>query len=136
MKHLILVSLFSGILFTGLACPSASLDAAGTARATPDVHSGTVAGNAETLNKYASISPDEAYRRISGGERVVLLDVRTPEEFAAKRIPGSILIPVEPVDMVSGNVEVAIPDKNAAVFIYCRSGRRSVDAARILVRLI
>lgn len=81
------------------------------------------------------ITPEAARKRLDSGEKVVLLDVRTPAEHAGKRIPGSILLPIEPVDELSGGVEKAIPDKTATVFVYCRSGRRSAKAAEIMLRL-
>ena len=81
------------------------------------------------------ITPEEAKKRIDSGEKVVLLDVRTPAEHVETRIPGSVLLPVQPEDQVTGGAEKAIADKNAVVFVYCRSGRRSGIAAEILVGL-
>ena len=53
---------------------------------------------------------------------VVILDVRTPGEFAAGHIAGAINIDVE-----SGNFEsdIAGLDKNTTYAVYCHSGRRS-----------
>lgn len=93
------------------------------------------APNTPSPATYGSISPAEAKRRLASEKGIVLLDVRTPGEYETQKIPGSILIPVEPVDMITAGVQTAIPNKNTPVFIYCRSGRRSVDAAKILVKL-
>ena len=57
----------------------------------------------------------------------VLLDVRTPEEYAAGHVPGSRNIPL---DRISG----ARLDKGAPLFVYCRSGARSGQACAILTR--
>ncbi len=81
------------------------------------------------------IAPDEVVALRGAGEKFVLLDVRTPEEHAAKRIPGSLLLPVEPVDEVTPMAKTFIPNKKTMIVVYCRSGRRSADAAKILVGL-
>jgi rhodanese-related sulfurtransferase len=58
-----------------------------------------------------------------------LIDVRTPEEFKEGHLPGAILIDIkEPdFDKVILNLDAEQP-----VFVYCRSGRRSLKAAKIL----
>ena len=62
----------------------------------------------------------------------VILDVRTPEEFAAGHIPNAINIPNETI----GASEIsALPDKDQLILVYCRSGRRSKEAAQKLVSL-
>lgn len=145
MKHLVLTFLLLSIFFPGLTQVSSSLDYSIPAPSTSSAPSNPFLNNIGTRNMslasdvaqrdYKHISPEDAYKRINNGENIVLLDVRTLEEFAARRIPGSILIPIEPVDMVSKDVERIILDKNIPVFIYCRSGRRSVDAAKVLVKI-
>ena len=57
----------------------------------------------------------------------VLLDVRTPEEYAAGHVPGSRNIPL---DRIGG----AQLDKSAPLFVYCRSGARSGQACAILTQ--
>ena len=59
-------------------------------------------------------------------KNVIVLDVRTPEEFAQGRIANSINI-----DVLSDYfmADIAGLDKDAQYAIYCRSGKRSVDAA-------
>ncbi len=81
---------------------------------------------------YSHISPAEAKNRLDSEAGIVLLDVRTPEEYAVIRIPGSILIPVE---IIEEEALSRLPDRSAPVFIYCRSGRRSITAAEILLNL-
>lgn len=75
------------------------------------------------------ISPIEARIRLKNERGIVLLDVRTPGEYFAKHIPGSVLIPL---DVLSKMVESRIPDKNTTIFVYCGSGKRSAEAAGIL----
>ncbi len=81
---------------------------------------------------YRNISPEEAHQRLQTGDEVVLLDVRTPAEHEELRIPGSLLIPL---DVLEVEAPEQIPDQDAPILIYCRSGRRSMDAAEILIGL-
>jgi len=62
----------------------------------------------------------------------ILLDVRTEEEYRDQRIDGSVLIPV---DEISIRAEAELPDKDATILVYCRSGRRSASAAEELAAL-
>ncbi|MGI6715678.1 MAG: rhodanese-like domain-containing protein [Eubacteriales bacterium] len=55
----------------------------------------------------------------------LLVDVRTPQEYAAGHIPGSINIPLERIL----DIKNVIGDKNTPLYVYCRSGRRSSQAA-------
>jgi rhodanese-related sulfurtransferase len=58
--------------------------------------------------------------------------VRTEEEFIEQRIPGAKLIPDTEV---TSRAASELSDKNALVLVYCRSGRRSADAAKELVAM-
>ena len=62
----------------------------------------------------------------------VILDVRTPEEFAQKHIPGAVNVPNEEI----GDDEIEeIPDKEQLILVYCRSGNRSKQASGKLAAL-
>lgn len=63
-------------------------------------------------------------------EGILLLDVRTPEEFEALHIPGALLIPVQELENRIGEIEEF---KEAQVYVYCRSGNRSRTASQILL---
>lgn len=85
-----------------------------------------------TNNTYRQISMDEAAAMMKQESDYVVLDVRTPAEFAEKHIPNAINVPNENI----GTDEVsALPDKNQLIMVYCRSGRRSKEAAEKLVKL-
>lgn len=62
----------------------------------------------------------------------VLLDVRTEQEYKENRIPGAILIPDYEL---AERAEAELPDKRQVIFVYCRSGRRSETAAKLLVEM-
>ena len=57
---------------------------------------------------------------------VVVLDVRTPEEFNSGHIPSAINIDIYS-DYFNSDIEAL--DKSKSYAVYCRSGKRSVDAS-------
>lgn len=58
----------------------------------------------------------------------VLLDVRTPEEYAEGHIPGGRNVPLQRLDAV----ESAVKSKDTPLFVYCLSGARSRQAVSML----
>ena len=90
------------------------------------------AGAGNQTNSYRQISMDEAVAMMAEESGYIILDVRTPEEFAEKHIPNAINVPNETI----GTDEIsALPDKDQLIMVYCRSGRRSKEAAEKLVKL-
>jgi rhodanese-related sulfurtransferase len=79
---------------------------------------------------YTSQSADEFATTISSTPGVVVLDVRTPGEFAAGHLPNAINIDVEGG---SFDEQIASLDKNATYAVYCHSGRRSGIASTTMV---
>ncbi len=78
------------------------------------------------------ISTDEAIAMMEEKNNYIILDVRTPEEFADKHIPDAINIPNETI----GTEEIPeLPDKEQLILVYCRSGNRSKQASDKLVNL-
>ena len=75
------------------------------------------------------ISGDDAKKLYNSGRSVILLDVRNQDEFDAKNIPDSILIPLPEL----GDRLSELPDKNAYIILFCRTGRRTALAAEILI---
>ncbi len=82
--------------------------------------------------KMKKISPEAAKEQMDKNKNSILLDVRTEEEYEEIHIPESILIPL---DTLEASAEEQMIDKSIPIFIYCRSGRRSVTAAQILLEL-
>jgi len=86
----------------------------------------------EPETTYRQINMDEAIAMMEEESNYIILDVRTPEEFADKHIPGAINIPNETI----GTVELPeLPDKEQLILVYCRSGNRSKQASEKLVAL-
>ena len=79
---------------------------------------------------YTRISPEQAKQRIDSGDAITLVDVRTQSEYDARHIPGAILIPNETIDTEKPE---SLPDLDAEILVYCRSGARSRQASQKLV---
>jgi len=92
------------------------------------------AAQPETSQKaeYHSITPEKAKNIMDNGDPYILVDVRTESEYKGGHIKNAKLIP---------NTEIAdkaateLPDKNALIIVYCRSGARSAGAANALVKM-
>lgn len=84
-----------------------------------------------------TISMEQVHENLKKDKSIVFLDVRTPEEYAAKSIPGTLLVPIDRQDASDFMVKVAqaIPDKNTTVYVFCRSGNRSGMAARKMLEM-
>lgn len=92
---------------------------------------GCASSNNQT-NIYRRISMDEAVTMMEQESGYIILDVRTPEEYAEKHIPNAINVPNENI----GTDEISqLSDKDQLIMVYCRSGRRSKEAAEKLVKL-
>lgn len=63
---------------------------------------------------------------------VIWIDVRSKEEFDAGHLPGAIHIPHSEI---AARISEVTQDKNAAIALYCRSGRRSGLAEQALQQL-
>ena len=60
----------------------------------------------------------------------VLLDVRTEEEYGIEHAAGAVLLPQEDLEtMDEGDILDVLPDLDAPVLLYCRTGRRAALAA-------
>jgi len=79
---------------------------------------------------YRKISAGEAYQMMRNTSEYILLDVRSLEEFTEKHISGAALIPD---NEIVNRAAKELPDKNALILVYCRSGARSAKAANELV---
>ena len=81
---------------------------------------------------YRQVSSEEAQRMMAEETGYLIVDVRTLEEYEERHILGAMNIPNESI----GEEEIAqLPDKNQLIFVYCRGGRRSKEAAEKLVKL-
>jgi len=81
---------------------------------------------------YQKISAEDAKMIMFGKDPFILLDVRSDEEYREQRIVGAELLPV---GEIKDKAASQLPDKNATIIVYCRSGARSAQAAQTLIDL-
>lgn len=81
---------------------------------------------------YTSITMEEAKDIFQNSGDYIILDVRRADEFAEGHIPGAINFANE--DILQDKPEV-LPDLEQTIYVYCRSGRRSKEAADKLVQM-
>lgn len=82
-------------------------------------------GEGDTV-KYTSITMKEAKEIFETDGDYIILDVRRADEFADGHIPGAINVANEDI---TDERPQELPDKNQTIYVYCRSGNRSKQAA-------
>ena len=85
-----------------------------------------------TKNTYTQITQAEAKNIIDTQQGYIILDVREDYEFADGHIPGAVLLPNGDI---TTKAESVLTDKSQLILVYCRSGRRSKEAAKKLADL-
>ena len=82
------------------------------------------------LMEFAGGTPAEKGRMARGlveAGKAVIVDVRTPEEFAAAHLPGALNLPVGELPARLGELP-----RGKVLVLYCRSGARSASAEQVL----
>ena len=75
-----------------------------------------------------NVSPDEAEKLLKDNPKVVVLDVRTPEEFAKGHIAGAKNVDFKAADFAE---KVSALDKGKTYLVHCGSGRRSTKSLEV-----
>lgn len=78
---------------------------------------------------YKNVNIEKAIKLVNSSTNIVILDVRTREEYLSGNIPNAINIDVLSQDFKS---KIDMLDKNKEYLIYCRSGNRSSIASSIM----
>lgn len=81
---------------------------------------------------FQTINASQAKEMIDQNPNVIILDVRTNEEYLEGHIENATLLPY---DTIAQQAKVTLPDTSSTILVYCRSGRRSSIAAQSLVDL-
>jgi phage shock protein E len=97
---------------------------AGCAAGTP-----TLAAGGSTLQ---TVDSGAAAQLVAEREDLVVVDVRTPGEFASGHLAGAVLLDIQD-DAFRSQLEAL--DRDAAYLVYCRSGNRSAQAVRVMAEL-
>ena len=79
--------------------------------------------------EYKKITSDEAKKMIET-QKVIVVDVRTLKEYTEGHIPNAISVPLETIE---NKAEAKLKNKDDLILVYCRSGRRSREAALKLI---
>ena len=91
-----------------------------------------VPSESAALGVYQTIDAEEAKRMMDDSVSFVLVDVRTKEEYMEAHIEGALLLPNEEIETSAADI---LTDKGATILVYCRSGRRSAEAAKKLAEM-
>ena len=83
----------------------------------------------EKKAEYKKITSDEA-KKMMETQKVIVVDVRTLEEYNEGHIPNAISVPLETIE---NEAETKLKNKDDLILVYCRSGRRSREAALRLI---
>ena len=83
----------------------------------PKAAEGTQAVQTQTAAAYKTLTPQQAKQRMEQNDKIVVLDVRTQEEL---------------IEAKSEEVAKVLPDKDAEILVYCRSGKRAHRASQAL----
>lgn len=81
---------------------------------------------------YIKLTPEQAKEIIDTEDDIIILDVRTQEEFDTGHIEGAILLPNTDI---RDKAEATLKDKDQTILVYCRSGNRSQMAAAELISM-
>ncbi len=109
-----------------LAVLTASVCAEEPKPATPPVKIGIVA---KPILSAKNVSVDEAAKLIAETKDLIVLDVRTPEEYDAGHIKGAVNLSSIDLEFIKS---VAALNQSKQVLIHCASGRRSHNALEAL----
>lgn len=111
--------------------PATTTAAAGESTAAAAA-STTAAGEATSQKaEYIKITSSEA-KTLMDSETVIVLDVRTQAEYDGGHIKDAVLLDSGDV---SAKAATVLPDKNAIILVYCRSGNRSATASKLLIEM-
>lgn len=83
------------------------------------------------MANYKQITQKQAKKMMEEQENIVILDVRTEQEYSLGHIKDAIVIPVETIQ----EAKKQLLDKEQVILVYCRSGHRSKAAAMALAEM-
>lgn len=86
----------------------------------------------EAKQKVCEISVADAKAKIDSGASLIILDVREPSEFKKGHVPKATNIPR---GLLEFKVTKAIPNKDAKILAYCKTGGRSCLACSTLLEM-
>jgi rhodanese-related sulfurtransferase len=130
-KYLFATILIFFVAFTLVGCKSDTINSPESST-NNDLNSTSETTPTSSAGIITKITAKQAKEMIDSSTELIVLDVRTQEEYDETHIEGAILIPDYEIDT---QAEELITDKNATLLVYCRSGRRSALASQTLYEL-
>ena len=118
------------LLLAAVLLLAACTPAAGSASAGSSIAASSSGSSAAATSQ--KITAEEAQQMLQDQPGAILLDVRTQEEYDTQHIEGATLLTDS--DIASRAADV-LPDKDAVILVYCRSGRRSAASSQQLAEL-
>ncbi len=82
------------------------------------------------MSEIKKVTFEEAKEILDTRPESIMLDVREEEEYITGHAVDAVLFPVDDIDYTTASI--ILPEKNTPLLIYCRSGRRSAEAAEKL----
>jgi rhodanese-related sulfurtransferase len=116
-KHILLLNLLAIGMITLVGCSNAK----------DTDKTDSVSEETETILE--KISAEEAKAKMEASKDIIILDVRTEEEYSEGHIEGAILLPDYEISEKATEI---LKDMDATILVYCRSGRRSAISAQEL----
>jgi len=86
----------------------------------------------EAKGRVREASVDEVQRKLDGGEKFLLIDVREESEYATDHLPGAIHLGK---GILERDIEARVPSPNTPMILYCGGGFRSALAADNLQKM-
>ncbi len=82
------------------------------------------------FNKRNVLSQEDAHSQIESGENIVIIDVRSPQEFRSGHIKNAINLPME---NVLQQIDKVVENKDQKIFVNCLSGARSKASVDMII---
>lgn len=92
----------------------------------------TACSSKSSGKKFETITAKEAKKLMDDQDNYVILDVREESEYKEGHVPNAVLLPLGTIDKKASD---KLTDKDQLILVYCRSGNRSNQAAKKLVKL-
>ena len=127
MKRIKLIIAGTLLLLIG-GCTSAPQGATGTETGASSITLFTAIED-NAADSYRQISQETAKEMMNAEDGHIIIDVRRQDEYDTGHIEGAICIPNESIDTEQ---PPELPDPDQIILVYCRSGRRSKEAAQKL----
>lgn len=131
IKNLLLISMVLLLTMGIMGCSNNQDDDVDMMETSADT-SDTVATESSGTVMVNTIDAEKAMEMMASGDPYTLVDVRTQAEFDDGHIEGALLLPNDQLETLATE---QLPDKDAVILVYCRSGNRSAAASELLVEL-